>query len=157
MMGNGRGEIESSKFQRNKNFVRNSLEGLSVGDGVADDEHVGARVAQRTQTIVLIRAGSIPQTERDRLAVDDSVCSVVIENGRDVLTREAVRCVGDQEAGLAWVSAERERLAIAVCIPTLIDPMTMNFRSELDSDAIQKTMFREEYNYFGLDYSTSMD
>lgn len=76
------------------------LEGGRVGDGVGDEENVRLRVGEGTETIVVLLSGSIPKTQVDGLSVDHDVCAVVIEDGGDVLSRERVRRVRDQQASL---------------------------------------------------------
>jgi len=77
------------------------LEGGRRDNGEARQEHVGLRVGQRSQTIVIFLSSSIPKTQVDGLVVNHDVGRVVIEHGRDVVTREGVSCVRNQEAGLS--------------------------------------------------------
>lgn len=84
----------------------------------ADEEHVGLRVGQRAQTVVILLTGSIPETQADGLAIDHDIGGVVIEPAelgqsrpqsnkilesvhcRDILAGEGVRRVRDQKACL---------------------------------------------------------
>jgi hypothetical protein len=67
-------------------------------DREADQEDVGLRVRQGTQAIVVLLAGGIPQAKIDGLAVHHDVGRVVVEHGRDVLAREGVGGVRDEQA-----------------------------------------------------------
>lgn len=53
-------------------------------DGEADEDDVRVRVRERTQTIVVLLAGGIPECELDVAAVDLYVGDVVLEDGGDV-------------------------------------------------------------------------
>jgi len=66
------------------------LEGRRRDDAEADKEDVCLGIAERTQTIVIFLTGSIPETQRDGLAVHHHIRTVVVEHSRNVLTRESV-------------------------------------------------------------------
>jgi len=72
-----------------------------VRDAVADEENVRLRIAQRTETVIVLLSGSVPKTEGDGLAVHHHVRCVVVENGRNVCRGERVARVADKHAGLA--------------------------------------------------------
>lgn len=76
------------------------LEGGRVDDRVGDQEDISLGVGQGAQAIVVLLTSSIPKTKVDGLAVDHDVRAVVIENGGDVLTRESVRGVRNQQTSL---------------------------------------------------------
>lgn len=95
-------------------------------DGEADKEDISLRVGQRSETVVILLAGGIPQTQANRSTIHHHTRGVVIETGKsvnmasdkreeqrekgsgagyehgwDVFPGEGVGCVGDQEACLA--------------------------------------------------------
>ena len=59
------------------------------------------RVAERAQAVVILLTGSIPESQTDGLVVDHDTRRVVVEDGRDVLAREGVGGVGDEQTCLA--------------------------------------------------------
>lgn len=77
------------------------VERRRADDGEADEEHVGLRVGQRAQTIVILLTSGIPQTQTDGLTVDHDVGRVVVEHCRDVLAGEGVGGIRDQKACLS--------------------------------------------------------
>jgi len=76
------------------------LKGRRGDDAEADKEDVGLRVAQRTQTVVVLLSGCIPEAERDGLAVNHNVCTVVVKHSWDVLAREGIGGEGNEKACL---------------------------------------------------------
>ena len=101
------------------------IERRRADDGEADKEDIGLRVGQRSQTVVILLAGGIPQTQANRSTIHHHTRGVVIEAGKsvnmasdkrgqrekgsgeryehgwDIFPGEGVGCVGDQEACLA--------------------------------------------------------
>lgn len=71
-----------------------------IDDRIGNQENIGLGVGQGTETIVVLLTGSIPKTKVDGLAVDHDVRGVVIEHSGDVLTREGVRSVRNQQTSL---------------------------------------------------------
>lgn len=67
----------------------------------ANEEHVGLRVAEWAQAVVVLLTGCVPESQADGLVVDHDARRVVVEDGRDVLAREGVGGVGDEQARLA--------------------------------------------------------
>lgn len=67
----------------------------------ANEEHVGLRVAERAQAVVILLTGSIPKSQADRLVVHHDASRVVVEDGRDVFAWECIGGVGDEQTGLA--------------------------------------------------------
>ena len=57
------------------------------------------RIAERPEPVVILLPGCIPQPQVDGLAVHHDVGAVVVEHRGDVLAREGVCRVGDEEAG----------------------------------------------------------
>lgn len=53
-------------------------------DGEANQDNVGIRVRERTETIVIFLASRIPKGQLDVLAVNLDVGDIVLENGGDV-------------------------------------------------------------------------
>lgn len=78
------------------------LERRRRDDREADEEDVGLGVGERTQAIVVLLTGRIPQTQVHWLAVYHHVCREVVEYRWDVLARERVCCVRDEQAGFAY-------------------------------------------------------
>ena len=67
----------------------------------ANEEDVGLRIAERAQAVVVLLTGGIPESQADGLVVDHDTRGVVVEDGRDVLAREGVGGVGDEQTCLA--------------------------------------------------------
>lgn len=67
----------------------------------ANEEDVGLRVAEWAQAVVVLLTGGIPESQADGLVVDHDARRVVVEDGRDVLAREGVGGVGDEQTCLA--------------------------------------------------------
>jgi len=59
------------------------------------------RVAERAQAVVVLLTGGIPKSQADGLVVDHDTRRVVVEDGRDILAREGVGGVGDEQTCLA--------------------------------------------------------
>lgn len=77
------------------------LERGRVHDRVGDQENVRLRVGEGAQTIVVLLTGSIPKTQVNGLSVHHDVGAVVVKDGGNVLTREGIGGVRDQQAGLS--------------------------------------------------------
>ena len=77
------------------------VKGRRAHNAEADEEDVGLRVRQGSQTVVVLLAGRIPETKVHRLAVDNKVGAVVVKHCRDVLAGERVCRETDQKAGLS--------------------------------------------------------
>ena len=69
-------------------------------DGKADEEYVRLRVAERSETIVVLLSSSIPKSQVDGLAINHHICAVVIEHGGNVLAGKRVGRVRDEKARL---------------------------------------------------------
>lgn len=96
----------------------NVVEGGRADNRETDQEDIGLRIRKRAQAIVILLTGGIPKTKRDGLAVDHDTRRVVVKaspvslhprNGcggylhlhrGNVLAREGVRGVRDEQAGL---------------------------------------------------------
>jgi len=76
------------------------LERSGRDDGEANEEDIGLGVGQRAETVIILLASGIPQAKVNRLSVDHNVGRVVVEHRGDVLARESVGGVRDQEARL---------------------------------------------------------
>lgn len=86
------------------NFSYLSLNVVETGrrnNAEANEEDIGLRVAERTQAVVIFLTRSVPQSQADGLVVDHDARRVVVEDGRDVLAREGVGRVGDEQTCLA--------------------------------------------------------
>jgi len=79
----------------------NIVERGGADDRETDQEDVRLGVGERTETIIILLSGGIPQAQADRLVVDHNVCGVIVENGWDVLAREGIGGVRDQETRLS--------------------------------------------------------
>lgn len=76
------------------------LKGGAVYQAEADEEDVRLRVGEWSQSVVVLLTGGIPETEVDRLSIDENVGRVVVEDRRNVLSGKGVGRVADQQAGL---------------------------------------------------------
>jgi len=72
----------------------------AANDGIADQEHVGLGIAERAETIVVFLDGGIPKTQVDGFAIHHDVGRIIVEDGGDVLSRESVGGVRDEQASL---------------------------------------------------------
>lgn len=69
--------------------------------GEADEENVGLRVRQRTQTVVVLLSRSVPEREIDGTSIDHDVGGIVVEDGGHVLAWEGIGGIADEQTGLA--------------------------------------------------------
>jgi hypothetical protein len=92
------------------------FEGGRINEGEGDDEDVGARVGEGTQTIVVLLTGRIPETETHGLSVAHGIGGVVIKprlvreltlqkskhpvHCGHVFRGELICCVTDQQTSL---------------------------------------------------------
>lgn len=60
-------------------------------DGETDQNDVGVGVRQRTETVIIFLASSIPKGEFNVLAINLDVGDIVLEDGRDV---DLHKCIG---------------------------------------------------------------
>lgn len=65
-------------------LLLNVVERIGRVDGEADEDDVGIRVGEGTESVVILLSGGIPEGELDALAVDNNVGDVVLENGGNV-------------------------------------------------------------------------
>lgn len=72
-----------------------------VTNGKTDDKDIGLGVGKRSQSVVFLLAGCVPQVQADDLAVHRRLGAVVVKDSGDVLLRKGVRRVTDEEAGFA--------------------------------------------------------
>lgn len=71
----------------------------------ADEKYISLRIGQRSQSVVILLTGCIPESEIDRLTVDHNIGRVVVEDGWDVFAGEGVCRVADQQTCLTHGSA----------------------------------------------------
>ena len=69
-------------------------------DGETDQNDVGVGVRQRTETVIIFLASSIPKGEFNMLAINLDVGDIVLEDGRDVDLREGTLGEDDQQTSL---------------------------------------------------------
>jgi len=77
------------------------LKGGWADDAEADEEDIGLGIAQRTKTVIVLLAGSIPEAKVHSFAVNNKVGTVVVKNSWNVLTGESISGKGDEKARLA--------------------------------------------------------
>lgn len=71
------------------NLCADVIEGGWADDGEADEEDVGLRVGEGSESVIIFLPSSIPQTEADGLPIDHHAGRVVIEPGSGQLTHGA--------------------------------------------------------------------
>mmetsp|Transcript_34394 Transcript_34394/g.86365 ORF Transcript_34394/g.86365 Transcript_34394/m.86365 type:complete len:205 (-) Transcript_34394:415-1029(-) len=71
-------------------------ERCGTDDREANQEDVGLRIGKWAKAIIILLAGSIPQSKGNCSVVHHNIGAVIIEHGGDILLRERVRCVRDQ-------------------------------------------------------------
>lgn len=67
----------------------------------AYEKDVGLRVRQRTQAVVILLAGRVPEAKGDVARIDSDAGSVVLKDCRDIVRRELAGGVGDEQTRLA--------------------------------------------------------
>ena len=77
----------------------NATSTICSRENCANETH-RLRVGERSETVVVLLTGCVPESEVDGLAVDHDVGRVVVEHGWDVLPGKGVCGVADQEACL---------------------------------------------------------
>lgn len=75
----------------------NILERRRTDDRIAQHEDISLRVAEWTETIVVLLSSGIPKSKVHGLSIDDHVGIVVVKHGGDVFLRESVCGERDQE------------------------------------------------------------
>jgi hypothetical protein len=60
------------------------LEGIRGIDRETNEDNVGIRVRERTETVVVFLTGRIPQRELNVFTIDFYIGDVVLENSRDI-------------------------------------------------------------------------
>lgn len=78
-----------------------AFKGDAIDDGEGDNEDVCSRVAQDAHMGEFILARCIPKAKIDWHAVDDHSGHVVLKDGRNIILREAVVGVRDEQARLS--------------------------------------------------------
>jgi len=74
-------------------FRANVFERSGRDDRETDEEDVGLRIGEGSESIVIFLSSSIPETKIDRFVIDHDVRRVVVEHRGDVFARESVRGV----------------------------------------------------------------
>ena len=87
MINKGAAEINMSKAH----FLLYVVEGVWRVDGKAYEDDVGIRITQRAETIVVLLASGIPQSQLDVLAINFDIGNIVLKYRRDVDLNFAVR------------------------------------------------------------------
>ena len=67
-------------------------------DGETDEEDISLGVRERTQAVVIFLSSGIPKPKVDGNPVHHYIGGVVVENRGNVLPREGIGCVTDEEA-----------------------------------------------------------
>lgn len=57
----------------------------------ANEEDIGLRVGEGTQTVIILLTGSIPKSKTDRLAINHNIGRVIIEASQQSLVRAKVK------------------------------------------------------------------
>jgi len=81
-------------------FRLDVVERSGADDGEANQEDIRLRVREGTQSVIILLAGGIPQTQVDGLAIHHHVRGVVIKHSGNVLARERVGSVRDEKTCL---------------------------------------------------------
>lgn len=55
------------------------IKGRWADNREADQEHVGLRVGERSETVVIFLSGGIPQSQTNRSAIDHDAGGIVVE------------------------------------------------------------------------------
>jgi len=77
------------------------VERVRRNDREADQKHIRLRVREWAKTVVVLLPGGVPQAQVDGFAINHHVGTVVVEHGRDVLARESICSVRNQQTRLA--------------------------------------------------------
>jgi hypothetical protein len=79
-MKKGATEINMSKAH----FLLHVVEGVWGVDGKAYEDNVRIRITQRAETIIILLAGGIPQSQLNVLAIDFDIGNIVLKHRWDV-------------------------------------------------------------------------
>jgi len=82
-------------------LLLNVLEGIGGIDRETNEDDVGIRVRERTETIVIFLTGSIPQRELNVFTIDFYIGDVVLENSRDIDLGESALRKHDEQTSLS--------------------------------------------------------
>jgi len=77
------------------------VEGVRTVDSEADEDDVGIRVGQGSETVIIFLTGGIPQGKLDVFTVNLDISDVVLEHGRYVDLGESALGEDDKETGLS--------------------------------------------------------
>jgi len=66
------------------------LKGGWAHNAETDKENIGLGIAQRTQTVIVLLSGCIPEAKVHSLAVDNKIGAVVVKHSGDVLAGERI-------------------------------------------------------------------
>lgn len=85
------------------------VEGGRADDGEANEENVGLRIGQWSETVVILLSGRIPQTQADRSTIDHNTGGVVVkaeasqQELRQAMSDRDTNTVGIYSPGKAFV------------------------------------------------------
>ena len=90
------------------------LVGSRGSEGEADEEHVGLRVGEGPQSVVVLLPRRVPQTQVNWPPVHHYVSRVVVEHSGDVFSWEGIGSVAYEETCLANRSRGKECKSIGI-------------------------------------------
>lgn len=101
------------------------VERWRADDGETDEEYIGLRIGEGSETVVILLASRIPQAQADGLAINHDTGGVVVKarmmgqlsargeegcssdlHSRDILAGEGIGGIRDKETSLRRVSCE---------------------------------------------------
>lgn len=81
-------------------LLLNVIKGVGRVDSEADQDDMGVRVGERTETVIVLLTSGIPKSKLDVLSVDLDIGDVVLEDSGDVHLREGTLGEDDEKTSL---------------------------------------------------------
>ena len=89
-------------------LLLNVIKGVGRVDSEADQDDMGVRVGERTETVIVLLTSGIPKSKLDVLSVDLDIGDVVLEDSGDVHLRLSVESAWGYNATLMFIISSRD-------------------------------------------------
>lgn len=66
------------------------VKGWRADDGKADEEDIGLRIGERSESVIIFLSSSVPKSQADRLAINHDTRGVVVEAAMETLVSVAL-------------------------------------------------------------------
>ena len=80
------------------------VKGGGRDEGEANKEDIGLGIGQRSQLVVILLYGSIPESQLEWFLINHHSRRIIIEDSGNIFSRESICCVTDKKAGFSYSS-----------------------------------------------------